>query len=146
MKGLRRYTHVAALLLGLLSCTVVPITAHGENILGRFTLTSEAHWGSTVLPPGEYTYSISVDTTMPVVIVRSVSGNLGAFVVPMSMTETRGGAPDKLVLEKVNGEMVITSLYVRDRGVVLHYRIPKASVETAGKAPESKLAASLQAK
>ncbi|MFY9802439.1 MAG: hypothetical protein WA211_14085 [Candidatus Acidiferrales bacterium] len=146
MKGLRRYTQVAVLLLGLLSATVVPIAAHADNILGRFTLTSEARWGDTVLPPGEYTYSISADTTLPIVIVRSARGTLGAFVVPISMTESREGQPDRLVLEQTNGGMVITSLYVKDRGVILHYRIPKAMVETATKAPESKLAASLQAK
>lgn len=146
MKGLRGYAQVAVLLLGLLSATVVPITAHADNITGRFTLTSEAHWGRTVLPPGEYTYSISAEDVMPMVIVRSVKGDIGAFVFPTSISDAHKGEMDKLVLEKSNGGMVVTSLYVKDRGVVLHYSIPKAKIETAAKAPEPKLAASLEAK
>ncbi len=67
MKGLRRYSHVALLLLGLLSSTAVPIATHADNILGRFTLTSEARWGSTVLPLGEYTYSIAANAVMLIV-------------------------------------------------------------------------------
>jgi hypothetical protein len=35
---------------------------------------------------------------------------------------------------------------VKDKGVILHYRIAKTMLETAAKAPEPKLAASLQAK
>jgi hypothetical protein len=146
MRGFTRYTHVAVLLLGLLSSTAVPIAAHANNITGRFTLTSEVHWGRTTLPPGEYTYSISAEDVMPTVIVRSVKGDVGAFVFPTSVTEARHGEPDKLVLEKTNGGMAVTSLYVKDKGVVLHYSIPKALIETAAKAPEPKLAVSLQAK
>ncbi|MGA7917849.1 MAG: hypothetical protein WCA00_21615 [Candidatus Acidiferrales bacterium] len=146
MKVLRSYTHVAVLLLGLLSSTVVPMAAHADNVTGRFTLTSEAHWGRTILPPGEYTYSVSAEDVMPIVIVRSARGNLGAFVFPTSVSENPGGEADKLVLEKTNGGMVVTSLYVKDRGVILHYRVPKELIETAAKAPEPRLAASLQAK
>jgi hypothetical protein len=146
MKGLKRYTHVAVLLLGLLGSTAVPMAAHADNLTGRFTLTSEAHWGRTTLPPGEYTYSISAEDAMPIVTVRSVKGDVGAFVFPTSVTEARRGEPDKLVLEKTNGGMAVTSLCVRDKGVVLHYSIPKELIETAAKAPEAKLAASLQAK
>ncbi|MFZ0519612.1 MAG: hypothetical protein WAL95_01230 [Candidatus Acidiferrales bacterium] len=146
MKGLRGYAHVAVLLLGLLSSTVVPIAAHADSITGRFTLTSEAHWGRTVLPPGEYTYSISAEDVMPMVIVRSAKGDIGAFIFPTSISDARKGEMDNLVLEKTNDGMVVTSLYVKDKGVVLHYRMPKAMIETAAKAPEPKLAASLQAK
>ena len=146
MKGLKRYTHVAVLLLGLLSSTAVPMAAHADSVTGRFTLTSEAHWGRTVLPPGEYTYSISAEDVMPIVIVRSVRGDIGAFVFPTSISDAHRGDMDKLVLEKTNVGMVVTSLYVKDKGVVLHYRVPKEMIETAAKAPEPKLAASLQAK
>jgi hypothetical protein len=146
MKGLCRYSHVVLLLLGLLSSTVVPITTHAGNILGRFTLTTEARWGNTVLPPGEYTYSVAANAVMPIVIVRSVRGDLGAFVVPVTISDAREGEPDKLVLEKTNGGMVVTSLYVKDMRVIFHYRVPKPLPETAAKAPDPKLAASLQAK
>jgi hypothetical protein len=146
MKGPHRYSHVALLLLSLLSSTVVPIATQADNILGRFTLTSEARWDHTVLPPGEYTYSVSSNSVLPIVIVRSARGDLGAFVAPMSITDARQGEPDKLLLEKTDTGMAVTSLYVKDMGVTLHYRIAKSTVETAAKASDTKLAASLQAK
>jgi hypothetical protein len=110
MKGLGRYSHVALLLLGLLSSTVVPMATRADNILGRFTLTTEARWGSTVLPPGEYTCSVAANTVMPIVIVRSVRGDGGVFVAPLIMTDDREAEPDTLVLEKTNGGMLVTSL------------------------------------
>lgn len=55
---------------------------------------------------------------MPVVIVRTVRGDLGAFVAAMNMTDARAGDPDKFVLEKTNGGMIVTSLYVKDLGVI----------------------------
>lgn len=146
MKGLKRYRHVAVLLLGLLSSTALPMAAHADNITGRFTLTSEAHWGRTTLPPGEYTYNISAEDVMPIVIVRSVKGDVGAFVFPTSVSEARPGEPDELVLEKTSGGMAVTSLHLKDRGLVLHYGIPKALIETAVKTAGSRLAGSLQAK
>jgi hypothetical protein len=146
MKALRRYSRVALLLCSLLSSTVVPMATHADNILGRFTLTTEARWGSTVLPPGEYTYSVAANAVMPIVIVRSVRGDLGAFVVPVTMTDARKAEPDKLVLEKTNGGMVVSSLYVKDMRVIFHYRLSKSMPETAARARDLKLAASLQAK
>ncbi len=67
-------------------------------------------------------------------------------MVPVTMTDAREGEPDKLVLEKTNGGMVVTSLYVKDMRVIFHHRVPKSMLETAAKAPDPKPAASLQAK
>ncbi len=59
MKRLPQYARVLFLMLGLFSSTVVPIAAHADDIVGRFTLTSEVHWGRMVLSPRDYTYGIS---------------------------------------------------------------------------------------
>jgi hypothetical protein len=69
------------------------MATHSDNILGRFTLTTEARWGSTVLPPGEYTCSVAANAVMPIVIVRSVRGDWELFVAPMSMTDAHKESP-----------------------------------------------------
>lgn len=147
MKATRSFSQVLFLLLGLLGSTVVPLATHADNdILGRFTLASEAHWDTTVLPPGDYVYSIAVNTSMPVVMIRSANGNVGAFIAPATVTAAKAEEPNKIVMEKTTAGMVITSLYLKERGQVLHYAVPKAALEVASKAPDPKPTAYTQAK
>jgi hypothetical protein len=147
MKATRKVTHVVFLLLGLLGSTVVPLATHADSdILGKFTLTSEAHWGTTVLPPGDYVYSIAVNASMPVLMVRSVYGSVGAFIAPVTVTATRAEEPNKIVMEKTSAGLVITSLYLRDRRLILHYSVPKPILEATSKAPDARLTAYTQAK
>ena len=59
MKSIRRFAQVQVLLLSLLSSTVVPMTAHADEVRGAFTLAAETHWGRAVLPAGYYTFSLA---------------------------------------------------------------------------------------
>lgn len=147
MKATRKLSQVVFLLLGLLGTTIVPLARHADgDILGKFTLASEARWGSTVLPPGDYVYSIAVNNPMPVMMIRSAYGNVGAFIAPVTVTESNAEEPNKIVMQKTEAGMVITSLYLKDRGLILHYSPPTPNLEVASKTAVAKPATYTQAK
>jgi hypothetical protein len=142
MKSIRRFAQIQVLLLSLLSSTVVPMAAHADEVQGRFTLTSETHWGSAVLPPGEYVYSFATRSALPVLLLRSVNGNSAAFIAATGETDTKDRMPGLIKIESRGGVQFITELHVNDSGLVFHYKIP-ATVELAAKSPEPSLTASV---
>lgn len=141
MKMIRRFAQVVTLMLGLLSATVVPITTYAaDEVHGKFTLTSETHWGANVLPAGDYTYALTTGGAMPVVLIRSVTGKEAAFIAPAAETDTTATTPNALKIETLGDTRVVTELHVNDQGLVLHYKIP-AALESAAKLVDPKLTA-----
>jgi hypothetical protein len=143
MKAIRRFAQVQVLLLSLLSSTVVPTAVHADEVRGAFTLTSETHWGKLLLPAGYYTYSLATNTAMPVILIRSANGNLAGFVGAISETDTTDKDRSALTIETKGNLSVITALHINDAGVILHYGVPADAIETAAKAPDSTLTASI---
>jgi hypothetical protein len=141
MKMIRRFALVQILLLSLLCSTVVPMTAHADEVRGAFTLTTETHWGKAVLPPGYYTFSLATGSAFPTILIRSASGEIAAFIAASSETSTRETAPNAITIEMRGGVNVITELHFNDAGVVLRYAVPAGSVKSAAKTPEPKLTA-----
>ena len=88
---------------------------------GTFTLSTEAHWGKSVLPAGTYRYSLDYSGTYPAVILRNVEGGNGVIVLPQSVSQGDWRGKSALVLSRESGEMFVTSFTVRELGVVLHY-------------------------
>jgi hypothetical protein len=145
MKMIRRFAQVQVLLLSLLSSTVVPIAAHAEEVHGRFTLSSETHWGTAVLPAGEYTYTLATRSAMPVILLRAVNGTEAVFISADSETGTTDKTPNAITIAAYGQVHVITELHVNDAGLVLHYRAP-ALEAAAAKAAETKYSASVGTK
>jgi hypothetical protein len=141
MKMIRRFAQVQILLLSLLSSTVVPMTAHADEVRGTFTLTTETHWGKAVLPAGYYTFSLATGNAIPTIFVRSGSGDPAAFIVATSETATKETTPNAITIETKGRMNVITELHFNDAGLILHYGTPSGAVESAARTTEPKLTA-----
>lgn len=141
MKMIRRFAQVQVLMLSLLSSTVVPMTAHADEVRGSFTLTSETHWGKIVLPPGYYTFSLATHDSMPTILLRSGSGNTAAFIAATGEAGTKDKTPNTITITTRDGIKVITELHVNDAGLILLYAEPAATSATAATASEAKLTA-----
>jgi hypothetical protein len=108
-------------------------SAHAQSANGKFTLTHDAHWGSVVLTPGVYTFSLqSSSLPAPIMVGKAGSAQI-AVVLPevVSMEKLKDGS--HLVLTRNDaGESFVSALYLGDLGVSLHYRLPKSqATETA---------------
>jgi hypothetical protein len=97
---------------------------------GTFTLSTEAHWGKSVLPAGTYQYSLDDSAPYHAVIVRNVEGGNGVIVLPQSVSQGDWRGKSALVLSRASGEMFVTSFSIRELGVVLHYGMVEAEKRT----------------
>jgi hypothetical protein len=141
MKMTRRFAQIQILLLSLLSSTAVPMAVHADEVRGALTLASETHWGDAILPPGYYTFTLSTRTAMPVVLLRSASGDVARFIVASSESTTREKSPNALTIEKIGRTSVVMALHVNDEGLILHFATPETASAIAAKTAEPKLTA-----
>src|SRR5262245_42087845 len=115
MKFNRRFLSLAILVLAL--TVVAPAAAHAqEYVRGKFTLTSETHWGPAVLPAGDYQFSFDSSSFPNVVTVRSVTGSSAAMIFPMARSEAVLSDNNRLQLERRGENVYVSSLYLKDLG------------------------------
>jgi hypothetical protein len=70
MTSAKRLSRLQVLLLSLLSSVTFPSNALAQPAAaGKFTLSSEAKWGTVVLPAGDYTYGVEQGNVLPVVMI-----------------------------------------------------------------------------
>ena len=120
------------LFLGVLAGS--SILAHAQDVRGKFTLPSETHWGTAVLPAGDYKFSLDSTSFPARVTVMRVNG--GAAAVLLSLASDPSARPrdsSQLKLERHGDEMFVRALYIKDLELELHYAVPKMSSETAAR-------------
>jgi len=91
-----------------------PRAAAQEQFTGNFTLTTEAYWGGTLLPPGDYSIAVSLDKTM-VHEVRVKGEGIRASILTVPISTEPVSDRNKLELDAINGVYVIRQL---DAGLV----------------------------
>jgi len=104
------------------------------QFVGHFTLTSTVHWGTSALPPGNYTLrveSLPLSHIMATTI-RSENYTVAICVMSVSSGDYHGGS-NALQLKTRNGQAVVQSLVLADLKMVLvfdpspaHERIEEA--------------------
>ena len=128
MKMIRKFAWLRAVVLMAVALTLSASHLAAESLLqGRFKLPTEAHWGLTVLPAGEYSFIGSVRWVLPHglgsvdrwQVRRHVSGT-----VHLASQRLRGAV---LTLTREGSEMFVSSLSIGEMQVVLEYRIPKVA-------------------
>ena len=137
---------VLALVLGALA--TLPALAHGQTYKGKFSLANETHWGSAVLAPGDYDFSLEPSVTPSRVVVRGTNGNVVAILISMWSSDMGPAKINRLQLETHEGGVYISALYLSDLDTQLHFNIPKTKesviAREAVKLKSSALTASAQ--
>jgi hypothetical protein len=137
MKSIRGSMLLKLLVLAIGSLGAGVTSAHAQSANGKFTLAHDAHWGSVLLTPGVYTFSLQSPSLPAPIMVGKAGGAQIAVVLPevVSMEKLKEGS--RLVLTRNDaGESFVTALYLGDLSVSLHYGVPKAqAAETAKLGP-----------
>ena len=124
------------LAVGVAGASAIP--AHAQSATGKFTLTHEARWGSVVLSPGVYSFSLrSPSLPAPIMVGKTGSAQI-AIVLPEVVSTEKAAEGSRLVLTRNDaGESFVSALYLGDLGLSLHYATPKArpTAETARLGP-----------
>ena len=149
MTSSKKLSRIHVLLLSLISSFVVPMHAGAAPVTGgKFTISGAVKWGSVMLPAGEYTFAVEDSVSPPTVTIFAADGKGKGMVVPAFVSDIKGADSGKMTLEVLDGQTVVTALYVEQLGIVLHYGAPRPNVEVAQKKvePDAKLNSYLQAK
>ena len=103
----------------------LPVFAHADDFKGKFTLTNETHWGSAVLAPGDYDFSLDSAASPTKVVVRGANGNVVAILISMWSSETSPVKTNSLQLETHADAVFVSALYLNAIGTELHFNVPK---------------------
>jgi hypothetical protein len=144
-KGMRHATTARLFAVVLLATCAFAGIANAQTLAVKFTLPFEVQWGRNVLPAGEY--SVSIDSSAKVALVRSANGNTVGFT-PIPITATSHSGNTALFVMVRGNERLVRSLNLPTRGISLIYppttnaqremlanadRIKSVPVITAGK-------------
>ncbi len=132
---------VLAVVLGV----AFALTAAHAETKGKFTLTSETHWGEAVLAPGAYEFTLDSASVPSRVLVRASNDKVIAILVPMC-SSTTSSASDRLELETHDGATYVSAMYLSAADAELHFTIPKIKEGAVARvtAPASTMTASVQ--
>jgi hypothetical protein len=127
VKSLRnRLLAIVALGVATICANASPAAAQGMAFQGRFTLPTEVRWQSTVLPAGDYTFSMK-SAASPSQI--QLNGPKGAFILGLDKDNAPISDRSVLILEHRAGGSIVRELYLAQIGVRIHYYVPKATSE-----------------
>src|ERR1700680_4947133 len=118
-KTMRHAMEVRLFAVVLLATCAFAAAANAQTLAAKFNLPFEVHWGRNVLPAGEYT--ISMDSSSNVALVRSANGNTIGFTPIPIQSYSHTGNTQLFVMVRGN-ERIVRSLNLPARGVSLVYQ------------------------
>jgi hypothetical protein len=130
MTSIRRFIYAATLTLSALS--VAPSLASAQEAHGRFVLTHEVHWQASLVPAGEYEFSVKANGPSDLLVVRKLSGSGPGFMMLVTeTTETKPSDADHLVLVARDGKSFVSTMDLPEAGVTLHFAVPSETRQVA---------------
>src|ERR1043166_3956808 len=111
---LNSFARSKALILALGVVFVLPAMAHADGFKGKFTLTTETHWGTAVLAPGKYDFVVDSTSAPTRLVVRDEKGKVAAMLITMWSTGTTAAKTNLLALEARNGATFVSAVYLKD--------------------------------
>jgi hypothetical protein len=138
MKSIRKISLLKVLLIlaGAMAVSAVPV--HAQTTKGTFTLTHKVRWGTAVLPAGNYVFSVDTQTWPARVMVHEVDGPTTAIILPQASSDQRLSGESAMLIQKEDGESVVSSLRLANVGLTLEFYTKKdttAPAETATLSP-----------
>ena len=130
MISIRRFVYAAALTFS--AFTVAPSLASAQEAHGRFVLSHEVHWQSSLVPAGEYEFSFQASGPAELLFVRKLSGSGPGFMMLVNdVTETKPTDTDHLVLVAREGKSFVSAMDLPEAGVTLHFAVPSETSQVA---------------
>jgi hypothetical protein len=130
--GVRLIRSVSAGVFAILAMggiTGGPNSVHAQGAAGgEFRLSQSVHWGNTVLPTGRFSYSVESGVAPTVVRVSQIGGSFTGSFLPQTLSEGSDFNPAGIVVARIGEEMFVTSLRLKERGLVLNFSAPNAEM------------------
>ena len=128
MKSLTRLAFAAVLAASALS---LPSSASAQSARGTFNLTHEVTWQSSVVPAGEYEFSLEPGGATVLLTLRPRSGNGPGFILLVNSTgRSTSSDLNRILLVSRAGKSFVSALELSNFGTTLRFTVPP---ESAGK-------------
>jgi len=134
MKSTRSLKFARILLLAGLAAGLSASLAHAQQYEGKFTLPFEAHWGTAVLPAGDYTFRVNANED-PYMVSVSQERQIVALILTSGATKGEVAGSSALIAVRNAGNYRIRALRLAEAGVVLEYSPPKAERQLLAQQP-----------
>jgi hypothetical protein len=112
--------------VGLLAACVyaTPAAAQGISVAqGKFTLSSEVRWEGTVLPAGDYSFSMQSASLPADILLRGPNG--AQFVRPAGRSENHPAQESYLTIERRGEWGYVREMYLAPLGMHFTFTTPK---------------------
>jgi hypothetical protein len=90
---------------------------------GSFTLPYEVHWNNSVLPAGDYTFTLQSTRWPARMILQGPNGS--TFIQAMAISDHNTSQHSTLTVQRRGGARFVRDLYLADYGRSLSYWEPK---------------------
>jgi hypothetical protein len=113
-------------------CAVAVFSTFGnaQTVHGSFKLPVQAQWGTMLLVPGDYEFSVDTRSGGSIVMVRSLDSQWSGMAMSRSSSGVGARPESGLTLTKDEGMTYVKALYLGDLGVELSFGTPKVSKTT----------------
>jgi hypothetical protein len=112
---------LAFLVVTAMSLFPAPVLA--QDASGKFTLTKEVRWGTVMLAPGTYSYSVEHHAA-ETVLLRSSTARPSAIVMAASVSTVDPPGASRIVLQLQGCEWFVSSMVLGAVGEELHFTPP----------------------
>jgi len=137
MKRIRTFLYAGLLALAAISFTP-SLTAAEEQAHGKFTLTHDVHWGSALVPAGDYEFSFDPYEPSPILTVTRINGSRAAYMMLVTNAEqSRPSDSNQLLLQSVADGSYVSSMQLAECGITLHFMVPSHPLKQMAKAAAS---------
>lgn len=136
MSTIRNVTQLAVLfiLAVILSAGVAAAQLSSPSTKGEFTLPHEVHWGKALLPPGDYSFTVTNSGPSSILTVRG--NKQSTFVMTAAISPCQSCTASELVILNRKGERTVQVLRLAQAGVVLYYGPRREVDEALAQAPQ----------
>ena len=127
MTTIRKFAYAALLAVISLSFAPSPASAQ-ENARGKFTLTHDVRWQNTLVPAGEYRFSLDSDGPSSMLVLTKLSGARTGFMFMVHDTDEIKASSNlnRLVLESTDEGSYVSAMQLPEFGVKLNFAAPKS--------------------
>ena len=132
MKSIRKLKFLNQIALGVIAMCLSAGLGKAQSVYkGEFTLPFEAQWGSAVLPPGTYSFSISPASSLTAAYAVFLNGEgKNAIILPLTMPEQKVSSDDShLTLVNTGGKYAVQSFQAAELGETFDYAVPRPKVK-----------------
>ena len=137
MKRIRTIVYAGLLALVAMSFTPSWLAAE-EQAHGKFTLTHDVHWGSALVPAGDYEFRYDPYEPSPILTVTRINGGRAAYMMLVTNAEaSRPSDSNQLLLQTVADGSYVSSMQLAECGIRLHFRVPSHPLKQVAKTAAS---------